>query len=113
MKLDWLESFAVFAEELNFTRAARRLHLSQPALHVQVRKLAEHLGCPLYTRAGRSLRLTAEGRRAETLARDVLDRAAVLPEAVRSGTDEAPITLCAGEPLQALEQSQIACRGVG
>ena len=52
---DALASFAVFADHLNFTRAAEELHISQPALHVKVRKLSESLGRPLYRRAGRRL----------------------------------------------------------
>lgn len=37
---DALASFVVFADHLNFTRAASELHISQPALHVKVNKLA-------------------------------------------------------------------------
>ena len=48
LKLEWLEAFAAFAEHQSFTRAARALHLSQPALHVQVKKLSEALGVALY-----------------------------------------------------------------
>jgi DNA-binding transcriptional LysR family regulator len=53
IRSEWLTSFIAFAEELNFTRAAARLHISQPAFHVQIRKLAEALGVTLYERAGR------------------------------------------------------------
>ena len=97
MRLDWLHSFIAFAEDLNFTHAARRLHLSQPALHVQISKLAAFLGCPLYTRDGRTLQLTREGKRAAVLFRDLIDRTEALPEAVRTGTQQMPQTLCAGE----------------
>lgn len=71
---DWLSAFAVFAEELHFTRAARRLHLSQPALHVKVRKLGEALGMPLYRRAGRGVELTSAGHRCLAFARELEDR---------------------------------------
>jgi DNA-binding transcriptional LysR family regulator len=69
-----LRSFIAFAEELNFTRAALRLHLSQPALHVQIRKLGEDVGAPLYTRAGRALALTSQGRELLGFARELRDR---------------------------------------
>ncbi|URN00095.1 LysR family transcriptional regulator [Actinomadura madurae] len=46
LSTDALASFAVFADHLNFTRAAEELHISQPALHVKVRKLTETLGRP-------------------------------------------------------------------
>ncbi|WP_433478061.1 helix-turn-helix domain-containing protein [Spirillospora sp. CA-142024] len=61
LSTDALASFAVFADHLNFTRAAEELHISQPALHVKVQKLAENLGRPLYTRQGRRLTLTSTG----------------------------------------------------
>ncbi|MFC0532151.1 helix-turn-helix domain-containing protein [Phytohabitans kaempferiae] len=54
---DALSAFAVFAEHLNFTRAAAELHISQPALHVKVAKLARALDRPLYHRSGRRLGL--------------------------------------------------------
>jgi LysR family transcriptional regulator, low CO2-responsive transcriptional regulator len=59
--LDGLHCFTVFAEHRNFTRAAAELHISQPALHVKVSKLAQALGVVLYEREGRDLRLTEAG----------------------------------------------------
>jgi len=67
---DRLASFRVFAEELNFTRAAPRLHVSQPALHVKVGKLADSLGVELYRRTGRTLSLTRAGQALLAFARD-------------------------------------------
>jgi DNA-binding transcriptional LysR family regulator len=71
LSTDALASFAVFADHLNFTRAADELHISQPALHVKVRKLAETLGRPLYTRHGRRLALTPAGEQVARFARDL------------------------------------------
>ena len=65
-----LASFRMFAEELNFTRAAARLHISQPALHVQISTLADSLGLALYRRTGRSLSLTSAGQALLGFARD-------------------------------------------
>jgi LysR family transcriptional regulator, low CO2-responsive transcriptional regulator len=73
IRSEWLASFIVFAEELSFTRAAARLHISQPAFHVQIRKLAETLGVTLYHRAGRGLALTAKGRELLAFARESRD----------------------------------------
>ena len=50
LNVEWLDAFVTFAEHLNFTRAARARHLSQPARHAQVRKLSEALGATLYRR---------------------------------------------------------------
>ena len=44
LDFDAVASFAVFADAMNFSVAARQLHISQPALHVKVRKLGEQLG---------------------------------------------------------------------
>ena len=47
---DALLAFAEFSRDCNFTRAADRLHLSQPALHTKISNLARNLGTPLYIR---------------------------------------------------------------
>jgi DNA-binding transcriptional LysR family regulator len=67
---DALRSFAAFAEHRNFTTAALALNISQPSLHVKIRKLAAALGTDLYERSGRSLVLTPAGERLATFALD-------------------------------------------
>jgi LysR family transcriptional activator of nhaA len=54
--------FRAVAHEGSLTRSARRLHLSQSALSVQIRKLEERLGHALFERRGRELHLTEAGR---------------------------------------------------
>ncbi|MET8796116.1 LysR family transcriptional regulator [Nocardia sp. NPDC004568] len=56
-----LRYFAAVAEQLNFTRAAESLFVSQPALSKQIRALERQLGAPLFDRDGRSVRLTPVG----------------------------------------------------
>jgi DNA-binding transcriptional LysR family regulator len=56
-----LRYFAVVAEELNFTRAAERLFVSQPALSKQVRMLEKQVGALLFHRDRRVVRLTGVG----------------------------------------------------
>lgn len=95
--LDWLRALVVFAEHESFTHAARALHLSQPALHVQIKKLSEQLGVPLYRRRGRALELTPEGVRAVAFAREMLERSARFVEGLRGVERARPVVLAAGE----------------
>lgn len=62
MDLRYIRYFVVVAEELNFTRAAQRLHIAQPSLWSQVRKLELELGVDLLARKGRGIKLTDAGQ---------------------------------------------------
>ncbi len=96
MRLDWLESFVAFAETRNFTHAAARLHVSQPALHVQIRKLGDDLGVTLYTRNGRALELTDEGRRVEAFARSMTGQVDEFRRMLAGEAERAPVIVSAG-----------------
>ncbi|GAB7070853.1 LysR family transcriptional regulator [Mycobacterium hodleri] len=61
MELRQLEYLVAVAELANFTRAAERLHVAQPAVSAQIRKLERELGQPLLDRSTRTVRLTAAG----------------------------------------------------
>lgn len=97
LSLDALKSFSVFAETLNFTRAAEALHISQPALHVKVQELSSTLGTSLYRRVGRALELTENGRKVARFGREMTARTASFVDELTIGEAIQPVALAAGE----------------
>jgi len=75
MELRHLRYFIAVAEAENVSRAALKLHVSQPALSRQIRDLEDELGFLLLERSAKSVRLTEAGRAFLTEARAVLQRA--------------------------------------
>lgn len=94
---EWVRAFVTFAETLNFTHAAARLHISQPALHVQIRKLGESLHAPLYVRRGRRLTLTDEGRKVLAFGREQEERTARLVDELNGTHRDPGVVIAAGE----------------
>src|SRR6266545_2619302 len=84
MELRHLCYFVAVAEAENVSRAALKLHVSQPALSRQIRDLEEELGFSLLKRSAKSVRLTEAGRAFLTEARAVLERAESAVAAART-----------------------------
>ena len=72
MDLRHLRYFVAVAEEENVSRAALKLHVSQPGLSRQIRDLEDEIGFQLLERSAKSVRLTAAGKVFLTEAREVL-----------------------------------------
>jgi DNA-binding transcriptional LysR family regulator len=75
LELRHLRYFLAVAEELNFSRAAERLHIAQPALSAQIRSLETQLGCELFSRTTRKVDLTPAGELLLADAREIVERA--------------------------------------
>src|SRR5262245_35183485 len=94
---DALLAFAEFSEDCNFTRAARRLHLSQPALHTKIANLSRSLGAPLYVRRGRQIQITETGKKVQRFARELAASAAAFEAELESPGTSQSVSLSAGE----------------
>lgn len=84
MELRHLRYFIAVAEAENVSRAALKLHVSQPALSRQIRDLEGELGFALLQRSAKSVRLTEAGRVLLTEARAVIQRAEEAVKAARA-----------------------------
>ena len=79
--------FAAVAEELHFSRAAQRLHMTQPPLTQAIAQLEATLGLKLFERTKRSVQLTAAGAALLPEVLDLLARAQALPAVARASAD--------------------------
>lgn len=77
-----LKVFVTAAEELNFSRAAQRLHLSQSAVSQNIQSIERTYGVELFVRHGRSVQLSEAGLTILPMARDVLNSARLLEDAL-------------------------------
>jgi DNA-binding transcriptional LysR family regulator len=87
MELRQLEYLVAVAEEANFTRAAERVRVAQPAVSAQIQRLERELGQPLLDRTRRTVRLTAAGEAALPYAKAALAAVADIRVAVDELTE--------------------------
>ena len=88
MDLVKLKSFLYAAEHLNFSEAAKRLHLTQPTISHHVKVLEHELGAELFDRSGAKLRLTEAGRLLLPSGRDILKQCGDVEEMMTSLDNE-------------------------
>lgn len=78
--LHQLRLFYSLGTHLSFTRVAEELHLTQPAVSIQIKRLEESVGLPLVEHMGKRLYFTDAGKELFEACRDVLERMRVLGE---------------------------------
>lgn len=83
MDLRQLRYFVTVAEEMNITRAAEKLNMTQPPLSRQLQQIEADVGLPLFERGARPLRMTEAGRIFYTRAKRLIDEAAELAPLTR------------------------------
>ncbi|MER7840085.1 LysR substrate-binding domain-containing protein [Streptomyces sp. NPDC096040] len=93
LELRLVRYFTVVAEELHFGRAADALHLAQPSLSRQIRRLERELGVRLLDRTPRGTRLTEAGETFLPQARELLRSAARAAASARSAAAHGPFTV--------------------
>ena len=99
MDLKNLRCFVAVAEQLNFSRAAESLFLSQPSLSIRIRALEDELHTRLFNRTHQQVYLTAEGAALLPEVRDILQRIDALPTYLQKAPaedKEVPSTLIIG-----------------
>ncbi|MCC5014086.1 MULTISPECIES: LysR substrate-binding domain-containing protein [unclassified Legionella] len=87
MNLRDLHYFVVLADVMHFGEAARRCHVSQPTLSMQLKKLEEELGVPLFERTNKQVMLTDSGRMLLSRAQHILTQIAEMKEMARAASD--------------------------
>jgi DNA-binding transcriptional LysR family regulator len=100
-----LRYFLVVAEELHFGRAAERLHMAQPPLSQQIRRLEAEVGAELFVRTTRRVDLTAAGAAYVERARAILasvDAAAAEARRIAAGSEGRLVIGCVGSVTYSL-----------
>jgi DNA-binding transcriptional LysR family regulator len=84
MDLTWLEDFQALADTGNFSRAADRRHVTQPAFSRRIRALEDWVGAPLFDRGAQPVALTDAGRALQPAAGNALHQVFMAREAART-----------------------------
>lgn len=87
MNLRDLHYFVVLAEVMHFGEAAKRCHVSQPTLSMQIKKLEDELGLTLFERNNKQVMLTEQGKALVGRVREILAQVAEIKEMARAAAD--------------------------
>ena len=98
-----LQVFHAVAELKSFTRAGQRLHMTQPAVTLQIRHLEEHFNTRLFDREHNRIELTAAGRQVEKYAKRILALYSEMNGSLRELADDMAGTLMLGASMTIAE----------
>jgi len=95
LTLQQLKLFESVARNNSFTRAAEEMHLTQPAVSIQVKRLEEQVGLPLFEQIGKRIFLTHTGTEMYQASKDIINRINELKDTVAShqGDIKGPLQL--------------------
>jgi DNA-binding transcriptional LysR family regulator len=90
-----LKLFEAVARNASYTRAAEQLNLTQPAVYIQIKRLEEQVGLPLFEMVGKKIFPTVAGKTMYEASCDILSRVAELKDSVESmkGEVKGPLQL--------------------
>src|SRR3954452_23762760 len=93
-----LRYFVAVAEELNFSQAARKLHMAASPLSQRIKDLEHELGRQLFDRSAHHVTLTAAGSALLPIANDILDQVNSIPWRLKEATRPQRSTVFIGMP---------------
>jgi DNA-binding transcriptional LysR family regulator len=95
LTLQQLKLFEAVSRNGSFTRAAEELHLTQPAVSIQIKRLEEQVGLPLFEQVGKKIFPTAAGKALYQASNDILERVSQLKDTVADlqGSIKGPLQL--------------------
>jgi DNA-binding transcriptional LysR family regulator len=95
LTLQQLRLFEAVSRHGSYTRAAEQLHLTQPAVSIQIKRLEEQVGLPLFEQVGKKIFTTAAGKAMYDASTDILGRVAELKDSVEAlkGDIKGPLRL--------------------
>ena len=102
MELTHLEYFIAVADELHFGRAAQKLHIAQPPLSQQIKRLENELNVSLFKRSSRHVELTKAGKMFLPEARAIVERAKLAEAALKKMSEgkSGYLSIAFNEPAQ-------------
>lgn len=108
MKIQLLREFLLLSERLNFTRAAQKLHITQPVLSRHMKELEEYVGAALFLRDTHQVTLTSAGHRLASEVRKILHQYDESMTAVRTFTGSSRRRLSIAFLGEAIRQTLVA-----